>query len=143
MNSWMNRVKSGLRRMGDWVSGADVAIQPPPAELLGDERSIRPDCDVWERDDDILVIADVPGARPETTWVSSLDGQLTVVARADAPPASHRFAGDTLDVVWYTRFALPTGVDDERIEASLRDGVLTVTLPKQRGAGARRIAVSA
>ena len=48
-----------------------------------------------------------------------------------------------LKLILYLRaFALPDGVDRERIEARLEDGVLTLTLPKAAEAKPRRIALA-
>jgi HSP20 family protein len=43
---------------------------------------------------------------------------------------------------FYRRFSLPTAVDAAGIAADLKDGVLTVTVPKATGAGPRRIDVN-
>jgi HSP20 family protein len=52
-------------------------------------------------------------------------------------------AKDALDISWDGSFqrtlSLPAGVDAARVEASFKDGVLTVTIPKKEEAKARRI----
>ncbi len=144
MNRWMDRMKHGLRRVGDWISGNDqeVAIDPQPPELLDGRPSLRPRCDVWESPDEIMVVADVPGARPDTTALSCYDGRLTVVARPDVDPLPP-LAGDAFGEAYQARFDLPREVDERRVRATLRDGVLTIRLPKHPRPAARRIPIRA
>lgn len=133
MNRWMDRMKNGLRRVGDFIGGHDhdVAIQSPPPELLDGRDTVRPRCDVWESDREIVVVADVPGACPDTTAVSCDDGELVLAARSDVAETYH------------ARFTIPRDVDAAAVRASLRDGVLEVRLPKRPRSPARRIPVVA
>lgn len=133
MTAWMERVKTGIKRMGDWFNGADVDVATgPPAERLDDRPTLRPAVDIYENSDELLLVADMPGACPETTHVQVDGGQITLWAR---PPNGR-------DADWYAAFAIPEGTDGERTRASVRDGVLTVRLPKRARPAPRRIAVS-
>ena len=92
-----------------------------------DEKSwVRPRVDVLESDAEILLLADVPGVAREALDVRFDDGELTLAG------------GD------YRRaFAMPDGVDPEKIEAEYANGVLAVHVPKASAKRARRIDVRA
>ena len=102
-----------------------------------------PYTDVYETEDALTVVMEVPGVAREAVEVAVKDDVLRVEARID--PA--KYGG--LEPVyteynvghWARSFALSDRVDRERIEARLEDGVLTLTLPKTAEARPRRIAV--
>ena len=103
-----------------------------------------PHTDVWETEDALTVVMEVPGVARGAVEIELKEDVLRVEARVD--PA--RYEG--LQPVhteygvghWARAFALPDGVDRERIEAGLEDGVLTLTLPKAAEAKPRRIALA-
>ena len=103
-----------------------------------------PHTDVWETEDALTVVMEVPGVAREAVEIELKEDVLRVEARVD--PA--RYEG--LQPVhteygvghWARAFALSDRVDRERIEARLEDGVLTLTLPKAAEAKPRRIALA-
>ncbi len=103
-----------------------------------------PPTDVWETGDALTVVMEVPGVAREAVQIELKEDVLRVEARVD--PAKY----DGLQPVhteygvghWARAFALPDGVDRERIGARLEDGVLTLTLPKAAEAKPRRIALA-
>ncbi len=143
MTQWLKRMKSGLWRMGDWISGHDVPVaeEPPPAELVRKRPTRRPAVDVYESQDELLLAADVPGSLPDTTQVHMSQGQLTILAQIPAPPDGPRLAGNDASTAWHVTFGVPDGVDPARAQASHRDGVLTLRLPKQARPAPHRIPV--
>jgi len=143
MTRWMQRMKSGLRRMGEWISGHDVPVadEPLEAELVHSRRTRRPAVDVYESQDELLLVADVPGSRPDTTRVGVSGGQLSILARTEAVPDHRQLFGNDADADWHVAFDMPKDVDGGRSEASHRDGVLTVRLPKLPRPAPHRIPV--
>lgn len=98
-----------------------------------------------ETDTAYLLRVEVPGLAPEALEVRVEDGVLFLSGeRADDRPEG--FEPRRTERVRY-RFAhsmpLPDTVDAERIDANLKDGLLTVTLPKAAKAEPRKIAVKA
>ena len=127
MTTWMNRVKSSLRRMGDWVTGHDVAVanQAPEPELLENRPTARPPIDVLESADDLMLVADVPGTVPGTARVF-VDGDcLTIHGSVPTSHDGHLLLGGVANADWYAQLTLPPHVDTDNIHASLREGVLT------------------
>ena len=103
-----------------------------------------PSIDVSEQDDRISVKAELPGVKSEDVEVSVHDGMLTIEGEkkeeCDDKGEGHyhcerRYGAFRRDI------QLPSGVDTDKVEATCRDGVLTVTVPKTEQAKARRIEV--
>lgn len=115
--------------------------------LPAEERSrltYRPHVDVRDRGDEVVFVADMPGAKPDSIAVTFDDGVLTVhatVAPRDLPgrPLRQEYGiGD------YRRsFRLGDGFDAARIAAECRHGVLTVRVPRLAAVLPRRIEVRA
>ena len=114
------------------------------AERTRDVRAYLPNCDIVERDDELLLVADVPGARPEDIDVNYERGLLTIQARieSEAEQESRNYllreygVGD-----FYRTFQIGEGIDASRIEAEVKGGVLTLHLPKAESAKPKRIIV--
>jgi HSP20 family protein len=142
MNGLVERVKSRLRRVSGWIGGDDVVpVHTEPFELdpASARAARRPAVDVHGNDDELLLVADVPGASIESTRLHVDRGQLVVFAQVAAEDGQPISGSDTR--AWYAAFALPLDVDVERTKATLRDGVLSAQLPKPRRPAARRIPV--
>jgi len=94
-----------------------------------------------EKENEIVVRVELPGFTLEELRVEWLGGRLTVEAEHRVPaegaePRPERELARVRRIV-----ELPTGVDLERVEATFRNGVLEVHLPRTPEATARRIEV--
>ena len=126
----------------------ELAVREKREAAAREERTVPgrfyvPPADVWETEDALAVAMEVPGVAREAVAIELKDDVLRVEARVDAakyeglePVYTEYGVGH-----WARAFALPDGVDRERIEARLEDGVLTLTLPKAAEARPRRIPV--
>jgi len=127
----MSEIKSSLS------SGAAKSAAPP------DTRALMPRVDVLEDEGGITILADVPGVAKEQLQLK-IEGDVLVIEGAMAP-----FAPGTLEPVYaevrlsqYRRsFTLSRELDAGRTQAGLKDGVLTLRIPKQAKAQPRRISV--
>jgi HSP20 family protein len=104
-----------------------------------------PALNVWEDNDNLYVEAEIPGVKPEDIEASAIGRELTIHGRRqpaqDPNLTYHRQERGTGE---FTRvLELPVEVDTENVQAGLKDGILTVTLPKSRSAKARKIEVKA
>jgi HSP20 family molecular chaperone IbpA len=118
-------------------------------ELVGrDEKTVPgrfyvPYSDIYETDEALTVLMEVPGVGREGVNIALEDDVLRVEGKIDFG----KYAGmepvyTEFNVGHYTRsFALSGKIDRERIGAQLEDGVLVLTLPKAREAQPRRIAI--
>jgi len=113
------------------------------AEQTREGRVFTPDVDIFERDDVITVLADMPGVTPDNLTIDLRDGVLTLTGRVE-PPESEKETDVLREYqvgTFFRQFALPEAVDQGKIDARLNDGVLRLDLPKAEAARPRRIAV--
>jgi HSP20 family protein len=102
---------------------------------------VAPPVDIYENADEILVVADVPGARTESITVKVDKGELYLHARRDDAGVPKGTPSAALD---YARtFLVPRGIDADKISAEMNAGVLRIHLPKSDALRPRRIEVKA
>lgn len=111
-------------------------------ERTRDRRVVQPRCDIWENDEGVTLIADMPGVDEASLEITLESNVLKVVGRTrfEAPEGyTLRFA--EFEPVDYERsFVLSHRADADRITASMKNGRLTVGVPKAQPAQ-KRIAV--
>jgi HSP20 family protein len=120
-------------------------MKSEPQSLVdsGPRPAVLPACDVYESKDEILVIADVPGATTEGLNVGLEKGELTVRARRNLAAEGGSFVVKEYgDCDFHRRFVVPGGVDAETISAELKNGVLRLHLPKSEAHKPRQITVA-
>ena len=102
-----------------------------------------PYTDVYETEEALTVVMEMPGVDRKDVEVELKDDVLRVEARID--PSKYEGMEPVYTEYnvghWTRSFALSDKVDRERIAAQLEDGVLTLTLPKTPEARPRRIEV--
>jgi HSP20 family molecular chaperone IbpA len=123
-----------------------VLVTSEPHSLVesGQRFTVAPACDVYESDDELLVIADVPGVTSDGLNVELDKGELVVAARRDVSVGAGSIIGvEYRDCDFRRRFVVPGGIDANSINAELKDGVLWLHLPKSEARKPRQIAVRA
>jgi len=119
----------------------DIQEQRPSRQATW---TYRPYVDIFDTPDELLLIADVPGATPESIDVSVESGVLTVQAEVpsrnhvDARVVAHEYGVGN----FHRRFEIDESIDEDAVTADFRDGSLTVHLPKMQKARRRRIPVT-
>ncbi len=106
------------------------------------ERELRWDLDVQDTDDAVLVRAEAPGFEPGDFDLEVHNDQLVM-------RAMHRTQTDEKErgfrewsrQEFYRSVPLPAGVDANKVEASYRNGVLNIRMPKTEQSKAKRIEV--
>jgi len=108
-------------------------------------RAYMPRTDIYETGEEILLTADIPGADESRVDITLEKNILTINARVDAGWFENRhLAYQEYGLGDFQRsFALSGEIDREKIEAVVRNGVLTLYLPKSPAARSRKIAVKA
>ena len=104
-----------------------------------------PRSDVYETDEAIVVIAEMPGTDKSNVDITLEKNVLTITGRVSDPvPEGYRLAlGEYGSGDFERRFALSQAVDQNGIAAAVKDGILTLTLPKAKEAQPRQIQVKA
>lgn len=126
------------------VAMPDVQDESPvqPEGTRTQERYVAPPVDIYEIADGLVVTADVPGVTQEQLEVRVDNHVLTIRGQtADGPIAAPGYREFEL-VSYFRQFELSDKVDESKIRADLKHGVLTLTLPKAEEAKPRKIAVA-
>lgn len=106
---------------------------------------LMPPADILEKGDTVVMLLDVPGADPASLDVTLDKRILTITARVTLP-APEGYAPvyiEFRDGAYERRFAFSEQMDDEHIDATLKDGVLRLTVPKATDTAAKKISVKA
>ncbi len=104
----------------------------------------RPAVDIKEEVDRFLITADLPGVDPKDIEITMDNGILTIKGERQSEVRDEKEGYKRVERVsgaFYRRFSLPDTADAERIEATGKDGVLEVTLPKHEKVQPRKIEV--
>lgn len=109
------------------------------------QRAVQPAVDVYEDETGITLLADMPGVPREQLELRVDGDELLIEAAVQvATPDGLEPLYAEVRVPRYRRsFTLSRELDSARIDASLKDGVLTLRIPKQAHAQPRRITVTA
>lgn len=119
------------------------AIEPSSGEPTREGVYYTPAVDIFETEEKITVMADMPGVRKDSVEVDIKEGVLTISGVVEAAPERLRPVYREHETGGYLRrFTIGDKVDSERISARLDAGVLTLDLPKADRLRSRRIEVS-
>ena len=132
-----------LRTLSGWMS-ADA--WPTSEEAAANEVDFAPRFDVKESKGEYVLSADLPGVKPEAVAIALDRNQLKISGRRETQhkeETDKTFLSEVSYGSFSRMFTLPEGVDGGQVHASLRDGVLTVTVPKKPESQPRTIPVNA
>ena len=112
-------------------------------DLLSQMFRDQPAVNVWQREDALVVEMEVPGIKGDQVDVSVAVGELSVrITRPETTEEGVTYHRRERPVGSFGRvLRLPVEINAEKVEAEIRDGVLTITLPKAESAKSRKIAV--
>jgi HSP20 family protein len=125
-----------------------LALHEQLGQLVGsDAPGWTPPVDLYETPAEFVLTAELPGLTRDQIEIHAEDMRLTLRgARTSTPgreiPCEQFHRVERGHGRFSRTFALPEPIDVERIAADLRDGVLTITIPKAVDRAARRIDVS-
>lgn len=125
------------------VTGRESAPAAAPQRANVNEAAIRAPVDIFENSDSLIVMADMPGVSKERLDVR-VDGATLVVegrVQFDLPEKAEALYVDVRSAVYRRSFALSRELDSDNIQANLKDGVLTVRIPKRAALRPRKIEV--
>ncbi len=103
---------------------------------------VRPRVDIYENDDELMLVAEVPGARADDLSVKLERRMLLIEATGSFSSGDGDLVACEFAPVRYRRaYTLQTAVDADGITASLKDGLLTLRLPRAAADRPRKIDV--
>jgi HSP20 family molecular chaperone IbpA len=116
---------------------------PDKGERTRERKVYTPAVDIMERKDDIVVIADMPGADEQSVDITLEKNVLTIYGKVETDmPEKHTLHLSEYGIGDYQRvFTLTDEVDRDNIQASVKNGVLRIVLPKAATVKTRKIAV--
>ena len=120
-------------RQSDWLESSPSGMGPYPP------------VNVFERPDEFLLTAELPGVRTEDLEISVSNGQLVLRGKRLVPsePSPERYRrSERPHGEWERAIPLPDRVEEEQMSAEFVNGVLTVHLPKAPSTQPRQIPIS-
>lgn len=115
-----------------------------PAELPEYEGQLA--VDVYQTEDTIVVLAPIAGVSDKNIEISITDEVVTIRGhrhRSETVAEENYFAQECYWGPFSRSYLLPMPVEADHGHASLKDGILTVTIPKQEKAKTKMIKVTA
>lgn len=109
------------------------------------EAPIRPPVDIWEDKDGLTLCADMPGVSKDRLNLR-IDGNNLIVegqVQLELPENAEALYADVRSSLYRRSFSLSGELETGKIEAVLKDGVLTVRIPKRAELRPRKIEVQA
>jgi HSP20 family molecular chaperone IbpA len=113
-----------------------------PVERTPGGATYSPRFDIWENDDEMILYGDLPGVMPEDLDVRFEKPVLTIHGKVSPRHNDIKFLHCEYGVGDFHRtFTIGEAINTERISAELKNGVVTVHLPKSEKVKPRRIEV--
>lgn len=128
---------------------ADTAIQKRDAQQVNipdridQSATFTPLVDIFETNDEFIFQADLPGVKAGDIDVSYERGLLTISGKVQPRQTEQtRYLWQEYDVGnFYRQFTINTEINQDGIRADLKNGVLTLHVPKAESARARKIEI--
>ncbi|MEW8027413.1 MAG: Hsp20/alpha crystallin family protein [Candidatus Thiodiazotropha sp.] len=107
------------------------------------QRSIRPNVDILEDETGITLMADLPGVTKEGLDIQVDTETLSIDGKADIemPEGMQALYADVRATRYQRSFSLSSELDGDKAEASLKDGVLSLRIPKREQYLPRKIEI--
>jgi len=114
----------------------------PVPETREETRTLTPPVDIFEVDDGLAVVADLPGVDKETLDVRVENDVLTIAGKVNPDTKGTEVYREFELANYFRQFQLNEQVDQEKIHAEMKFGVLTIHLPKAEKAKPKKISVN-
>ena len=104
-----------------------------------------PKMDIVDRDDDVMVRADLPGVKKEDVDVSLTDNTITVKGSTSEEKKEEKgdyYRSETMQGSFSRTMSLPSEVDGSKAKSTFKDGVLEVIVPKLEKAHRHSVEIS-
>jgi HSP20 family protein len=140
-----NQVRKQQHQPATTQGGQEMAAPTEGAERTRARPVYAPHTDIFETEDGLVILADMPGVSPDGVDVTLERNVLTIRGRTeDSPPQGFSPVYLEYQPGDYERvFTLSEDIEAERIEAGVKNGVLRLLLPKAGPAQTKRIQVRA
>jgi len=125
------------------IQKTDRAGVPTVAEQTRSGAVYSPAVDIFENDNSITVLADMPGVSAQDLQIDLRESVLTLTGRVRTPerPTESDVLREYRSGTFFRQFTLSETINQAGIDAKLTDGVLRLELPKVEKAKPRQITV--
>lgn len=123
-----------------------MSDQIPESDWLAEDYEGQLAIDAYQTEDDIVIKAPIAGVQADNLEVAVTDEMVTIKGERHDEQAQSRDNYFCQECYWgsFSRsYVLPVAVDADKAEASLKNGVLTVKIPKLEKSRARSVKVVA
>lgn len=134
-----------FRAMRDLLRWDPFREMAPFGALAELEQAFSPSFEVTENKDAFLFKADVPGIKKEDLEITATGNRLQISGKRDKEQETKNDTVYTYERQYgsFSRsFTLPEGADLDNARSELKDGVLTLAVPKKPGAQAKKVTIS-
>jgi HSP20 family molecular chaperone IbpA len=139
-NTSFNKLE--VQTMSATLTTEETRDEVAPVERALAGTTYSPRFDVWENDDEMILYGDLPGVMPEDLDVRFENPVLTIHGKVSPRHDDIKFLHGEYGIGDFHRtFTIGEVIDTERISAELKNGVVTVHLPKSEKVKPRRIEV--
>jgi len=121
----------------------NVPVERESGHLEPPESYFVPATDIYETDEGLTLVAELPGVKAGGLEVTVEENLLVMRGRpqSEAKPDGEVLLQEFASGEFYRAFQLPADYDASKIQATLKEGVLTLKLPKSERMRPRRIEV--
>lgn len=135
------------RVMDEFLPGRWMHRWGAPAwdDLMSGMRAPSPSVDVIDRDDEVVVKAEIPGVRKEDVELSVTDNTLTISGetRHEEKEEKENYSRREIRRGAFSRtVTLPAAVDTDKATAKFEDGMLVVSMPKLTKTSRKRVEIA-
>jgi len=125
------------------ISQKQESPQGTQVEATRAQPTFIPCTDIYELENEMIVIAEMPGVGKDAADVSLEAGELRIAGRVEKSSIEgHQLAYSEYDAGDYERtFRISGGIDADRIDATMKNGVLRIVLPKSKQAAPQKITI--
>lgn len=130
----MNSIEKTVPERGAEMSAAQEVTRQP-------DRYALPAVDIYEEEDRLVVLADLPGVEKDGLSVQVEQGILTIEGRTRRDTPGNLLRREFTLVSFFRQFRITEAIDPQQIRAALKNGVLRLDLHKAEKARPRQIPV--
>jgi HSP20 family molecular chaperone IbpA len=112
--------------------------------LLESQRSVTPLVDIYETDNDFVLVANLPGVSKENIHLKLEENALSIFGKINYEETINRkyLLNENIIGNYFRRFRLSNSIDQSKIDAKYEDGQLIINLPKHERIKPRTININ-
>lgn len=110
-------------------------------EQVREGRVVAPRVDIYENKDEILLFAEMPGVLQDEARIHLNNNELLIEARRYPMVNGNPLRQEFYPYDYRRTFTVPQGIDADKIQAKLKNGVLELHLPKSEALKPRQISI--